>query len=216
MTYVAGVPGVGKTTAIREFCAGLGHNAIYMKAAIGEGTAWNLATSIMAGFAGHGQHFNTLAQARDMIGGVIGADRLLVIDEAQHLVQRNRRNNITGEAFGWLVDAAEDGGFDVAFCGDLTLSDHVRAKPRLSSRMRRPIIIRQVSEADVKAVAIGTGFETRECIQALHAIARLTGGLRNVENVLRIAQAFAGASLPNPQHLKAAILDLKLKPGGAR
>ncbi len=211
LTMVAGVPGVGKTTAIKEFCVELGHNAIYLKAAIGEGTAWNLATSIMAGFGGHGRHFfNTLAQARDMVRLSLGRDRLVVIDEAQHLVQRNRRNNITGEAFGWLVDVAEDGGFDVVFCGDLSLADFVRRTPRMHSRMRRPIVIQQVTESDVRTVASGTGFESRECIRALHAISRLSGGLRNVENVLRIAVGFAGSEAPNAMHLKAAITDMKL------
>lgn len=213
MTMVAGVPGVGKTTAIKEYCNDLGNDAFYLKAAIGEGTAWNLATSIITLFNGPGHHFNALSEAREIVRSYLGRNRLVVVDEAQHLIQRNRKSNITGEAFGWLVDVAEDGGFDVVFSGDLTLADHVRATPRMSSRMRRPVIIREVTEGDVQAVAEGTGLESRDCIRALHAIARLSGGLRNVENVLRIAVAFAGSEVPNAMHLKAAIADMKLGRG---
>jgi DNA transposition AAA+ family ATPase len=213
MTMIAGVPGVGKTTAVKSFCRQLGHDAIYIKAAVGEGTAWNLATTIMEGFHASNS-FNTLSQAHKLVGQYFGQNRFIVVDEAQHLIQRNRRNNITGEAFGWLVDVAEDAGFDLVFCGDLTLPDFVKSTPRMNSRMRRPILIRGVTERDVGAVVSDTGFETPECIRALQAISRLSGGLRNVENVVRIASSFAGSDEPGPEHLRAAIIDMKLDQRG--
>lgn len=209
MTMVAGNPGVGKTTALKALCGELSHDAIYQKAAAGEGTAWNFATAYMIRF-GEYNAFNTLAEARDILGRYTGERRLLVIDEAQHLIQRNRRNNITGEAFNWIVDVAEDHRFDVVFCGDLTLAHFVSASPRMSSRVRRPVIIKKASESDVRSVVEGTGFEAPECVRSLHAIANLTGGLRNVENVIRIARAFAGNDVPTAGHLKAAIIDMKL------
>lgn len=209
MTFVAGNPGVGKTTALKKVCSELGHNAIYQKAACGEGTAWNFAKAYMARFNWENS-FNTLAQARTRVGNMNGSGRLLVIDEAQHLIQRNRRNNITGEAFNWVVDVAEDYNIPLVFCGDISLVNFIKSSPRMSSRMRRPVVIEQVSEGDVRAVADGSGFEAQECVRALHSISKLTGGLRNVENVLRIALAFAGNDRPNAAHLKAAIIDMKL------
>lgn len=210
MTMIAGNHGVGKTTAVKEFCAGLGHNAIYMKAAAGEGTAWNLAKSYVMNFKYSTATFNTLAEARDVVGRMQGEERLLVIDEAQHLIQRNRRNNITGEAFCWIVDVAEDYKFDVVFCGDLSLVNFVTNTPRMLSRMRRPIIDPKVSENDIRKVVDGTGFEAVECIRSLHAVAGLTGGLRNVENIVRLAALFAGSDRPTAAHLKAAILDMRI------
>ena len=74
----------------------------------------------------------------------------------------------------------------------------------------RPVVIRQVSHADVAAVVDGTAFADARSIDALHAIARMRGGLRNVENVARIAALFAGDKSPGHEHLKAAIIDMKL------
>ncbi|PCJ05272.1 MAG: hypothetical protein COB16_16445 [Rhodobacteraceae bacterium] len=53
-------------------------------------------------------------------------------------------------------------------------------------------------------------------LQGVGAIARLKGGLRNVANVTRLAQLFAGTANPTPAHLKAAIQDMKLAPRGTK
>ncbi|WIY26401.1 hypothetical protein [Parasedimentitalea psychrophila] len=108
------------------------------------------------------------------------------------------------------------GGFDLVFCGDLQLPNAINAMPQLQSRMLRPVIVKEVSRADVAAVVEGTAFASERAIDALHAVARQKGGLRNVANVTRIAQLFSGAGNPTPAHLKAAILDLKLAPRGAK
>lgn len=42
-------------------------------------------------------------------------------------------------------------------------------------------------------------------------VAALRGGLRNVENVIRVSQMFAGGDVPDLSHLKAAI-----RPGNGR
>lgn len=78
----------------------------------------------------------------------------------------------------------------------------------------RPVVIRQVSRTDVAAIVEGTAFSDARSIDALHAIAKMRGGLRNIENVTRIAQLFAGNTKPNHKHLRAAIVDMKLSPKG--
>lgn len=213
MTMIAGAPGTGKTTAVRRFCHEEGHNAIYIQAARGEGTAWNFAKSLSALWYSR-PFFNTLAEARTTFASYIGARRVLVVDEAQYLHQKNRQTGQTGAAYEWLRATADEGGFDLVFCGDLALPNAIAAMPQLQSRMMRPVVIDQVSRTDVATVVEGTPFATPAGLDALHAIARLGGGLRNVENVTRLAYLFAGQEAPTLAHLKAAIVDMKLAPKG--
>ena len=214
-TMIAGGPGTGKTTAVRRFCEARGHDALYIQAARGEGTVWNFARAL-SGHWGHGvPHFNTHAEARFILAQHIGRNTLLVVDEAQYLHQRNRRTGQTGEAFEWLRAMADEGQFDLVFCGDLHLPRAIEAMPQLQSRMMRPVVIPHASRADVAAMVAGTPFETPKAIDALHQVARMKGGLRNVVNVTRIAQLFAGDGLPTLAHLKAAIMDMNLSKGGA-
>ena len=102
----------------------------------------------------------------------------------------------------------------MVFCGDLNLPRAIETMPQLQSLIMRPVVIKQTSRKDVAAVVEGTAFDTPATIDALHAIARLKGGLRNVENVTRLAQLFVGNASPTPDHLKAAIIDMKLAPKG--
>lgn len=218
MTMIAGVPGIGKTTAVQRFCEGLGHDAIYIQAARGEGTAWNFANALSSLWGRYSRpSYNCLSEARDVLAGYIGSDRVLVVDEAQYLNQRNGKTRQVGEAYEWLRATAETGGSKLVFCGDLTLIPAISTLPQLQSRMMRPVELREASRADVAALVEGTAFATDKAIDALHAIAGLKGGLRNVQNVTRIALLFAGDSQPTLSHLKAAIVDMKLAPkGGAR
>ncbi|WP_457650340.1 AAA family ATPase [Profundibacter sp.] len=214
MTMISGGPGIGKTTAIQQFCDSLGHDAIYIQAARGEGTAWNFAHAL-ANLWGYAKPtFNCLSEARDKIAKSIGKPRVLIVDEAQYLHQRNGKTGQTGEAFEWVRATADTGGFDVVFCGDLNLPNAINAMPQLQSRMMRPVVIKQASRADVAAIVEGTAFATEKAIEVLFLIAKMHGGLRNVENVIRLALLFAGSGHPRPEHLTAAIADMKLVPKG--
>lgn len=214
MTMIAGAPGTGKTMAVRRFCDGLGQNVVYIQAASGEGTAWNLAQSLASLWGYARPNFTCHSEAREKLASYIGKDRVLVVDEAQYLNQRNRKTGQVGEAFEWLRATADTGQFHLVFCGDMNLPGAIETMPQLQSRMMRPVVIKQTSRADVAAVVEGTPFAAPAAIDALHAIARMKGGLRNVENVTRIAQLFAGQDIPTPAHLKAAIIDMKLSPKG--
>jgi len=214
MTMIAGSPGIGKTQTIKRFCSHLGHDAVYIQAARGEGTAWNFAKALSNLWGYDGPTFNCHSEARNVLADYIGKGRFLVVDEAQYLQQRNGKTGQVGEAFEWLRATADTGKFDIVFCGDLQLPNAINAMPQLQSRMLRPVVVKEASRADVAAVVEGTAFANERAIDALHAIARLKGGLRNVQNVTRIAFLFAGQSHPALAHLKAAILDMKLPPKG--
>jgi hypothetical protein len=82
--------------------------------------------------------------------------------------------------------------------------------------MRRPVLIEGVKPADVEAIAVAAGFAMPDAIGMLTAVARQKGGLRNVENVLRLAGLFSRDGRPDLTHLKAAILDMKLAPKGGK
>ena len=215
MTMIAGAPGTGKTSAVQRFCEAQGDKALYIAAARGEGTAWNFAHALANLWGYSKPTFNCHAEAREKIAQSIGNTRVLVVDEAQYLHQRNRKTGQTGEAFEWLRATAETGGFDLVLCGDLSLPRAIADMPQLQSRLLRPVVVRQVSRADVAAVVEATAFCDPRSIDALHAIAKLPGGLRNVQNVTRLALLFAGTETPRPDHLKAAILDMKLDLKGA-
>jgi len=68
----------------------------------------------------------------------------------------------------------------------------------------------------VHAIAKAEGFADPAALRALEGVAGLRGGLRNVENVVRVAQMFAGGDVPDLSHLKAAISDMKLAPKGGK
>lgn len=214
LTMIAGVPGSGKTTAVKQFCDAQGHDAIYIQAARGEGTAWNFAKSLASLWGPSAPHFSCHAEARQNLAFMIGKRRILIIDEAQYLDQKNHNSRQNGEAFEWVRATAEQGEFHVVFCGDLNLPRAIGKMPQLQSRMMRPVEIKQVSRADVAVFMEGTPFTHPAALDALHAIARLHGGMRNVENVTRIAQLFAGDGAPTLAHIKAAIVDMKLAPKG--
>lgn len=143
-----------------------------------------------------------------------GKGRVLVVDEAQYLDQKNRKTGKHGEAFEWVRAAAEQGLFHVVFCGDLNLPRAIAKMPQLQSRLLRPVVIKQTSRADVAALVNGTAFANPAAVDALHAVARLKGGLRNVERVTECALDFAGDDAPTLAHIKAAIVDMKLSGEG--
>ena len=142
MTMIAGSPGVGKTEAIKRHCAQIGQDAMYIQAAKGEGTAWSFALTLASLWGYSAPRFNTLAEARLLLSRYIGERRLLMVDEAQYLHQKNGKTGQVGEAFEWIRATADMGRFDVVFCGDLTLVSAINVMPQLQSRMLRPVVIK--------------------------------------------------------------------------
>ncbi|WP_216665214.1 AAA family ATPase [Pseudoruegeria sp. HB172150] len=202
LTMIAGAPGVGKTRTLQQFCAREGQDAIYHSVAAGEGKPTGVATPLLSAFREKANGMSLFAM-RETLAAFIGRGRVVILDEAQYLEPQGAE---------WTRALAEAGGFDLVLCGDLNLQKIMIRAPQLQSRMIRPVVIRHASRADVACMAEGTAFGTEQAIDLLYAIARLKGGLRNVENVTRLALLFAGHDQPGLEHLKAAIRDMKLAP----
>ena len=216
LTMIAGAPGLGKSEALKHFAAQNGGSCIYIQAVRGEGTAWSFAHSLADQFGYGAADFRTVQEARIWLARFIGPNCMLIVDEAQYLDQRNKNTKKTGEALEWVRGMAETGDFPVVFCGDLALVTAVSAMPQLQSRMRRPVVVRRAGASDVQAIAQAEGFADPAALRALEGVAGLQGGLRNVENVMRVAQLFAGDQAPDLSHLKWAIKDMKLTPKGSK
>lgn len=215
MSYIAGASGIGKTIAAKRFCETLGHDAIYIEAARGEGTVWNFAKMLAGKWFGT-PHFNTHYDAREWFARSIGRGRLVVVDEAQYLYQKNRKTGQIGEAFEWIRAMAEMGEFDVVFVGDLTLPRSFSDMPQFAGRMLRERTIKHANKADVVALVAQTPFANPQAIEVLTTVAKLTGGLRNVNTAVQYATMLAADKQPTNGHLKAAIEDLALASRGGR
>ncbi|WP_172841046.1 AAA family ATPase [Rhodovulum sp. P5] len=221
MTCIAGIPGCGKTTTTKQYCKDLGRDGIYIDIASGEGTAWNFAKRLAHEWIDYAPslgRFNTLTEARMTLSSAVGKGSLLVIDEAQHLHQRNNKNGKKTEAFEWARALAEKGEFDLVFCGDMRLPAVLDDIPQLKSRMLRPVIVTEVSRADVAALVEGTPYAIGPAVDALHSVARMAHGLRSVEIAVSAALSSATGKGEHPTlaHLKGAIIDMKLAPKGGK
>jgi hypothetical protein len=211
-TMISGGPGTGKTTTITRFCERLGQDALLITAVEGEGKVSDFA-ELLKNMWGNFPYRRSLAETRVTLAEMIGPGKTLLIDEAQYLNQKNAKTGQTGAAFEWARGLADIGKLNLVFCGDLDLPRAIEAKPQLQSRMMRPVLIRHASRADVAAIVAGTRLDRVEFGDVLHGVAKLKGGLRNVVNVARTAQLFAGDGEVTLEHIRAAILDMKLGKG---
>ncbi|MDZ4392963.1 AAA family ATPase [Cypionkella sp.] len=216
VTLISGAPGIGKTETLLHSQRQDWDGSIYVSIAKGEGNPFHVASRILSQFGDSKTRGKGLDELRQVVGAYVGKRRILLVDEAQNLFQRHKLSATKGSSFGWLVAASEEGGFDLAFCGDLTLPSIFMEFPHLQSRMRRPVVVKSVSRADVSALAQQEGLSGRVEVDLLAAIAKLPGGLRNVENVIRMASIFAGREKVSGTHLKAAVDDLKLHQSGTK
>jgi DNA transposition AAA+ family ATPase len=111
-----------------------------------------------------------------------GRELCFIWDEAQHL---------TEDGLEWLRALCEAAVINLILVGDLRLQSLVGKIDQLSSRIVKPSIIAAVGKRDVSEIAKSQSITDPENIDLLYSIARLAGGLRNVENVLRLAGLYA-------------------------
>lgn len=208
---IAGAPGVGKSKAVWQFKY-RARRVVVHTAICGEGGIWNLANALCRNLEIEQPNGRNLAEARRKIAEEFGAEAMLIIDEAQHLVVRNGRGRDDWQAFRWTCDMAEESWLGLAFVGDLALRELQTVSPGLWRRCRRNIIT-QAPKPDVQLVAQQHGLADPKMAELLFRVSRASGGaLGAVSMACREAQAMAGDGAPGMEHLLAAIEDLRLLP----
>lgn len=215
VTMIAAAPGTGKTETLWHFKSQ--HRRCFICTAVmGEGGVWQAAREVMSVLELREPNCNDLRGARERIAEAVGPGGVLLWDEAQYLVQQNSKGRDNVDAFEWLRFAAEAGEFSLVFVGDLMLDGVVSDLPQLRRRLRRPVVIRRVSKADVRIFARARGLDDPRIIDALAAVAAAHGGLGDVANMIAHARDCADGAAVDLAHVLYAIEDLKLAPRGAR
>ncbi|MDT8857164.1 AAA family ATPase [Paracoccaceae bacterium Fryx2] len=212
---IAAAPGMGKTETLLHYLHGAKRTFLFTCVA-GEASPFSLAFGLMRSLELGEPNNCRMPAERLRIAEAIGTDGMLLVDEAQNLVQRYPKGGADYVAFEWLRETARDGCFPLVLCGDLKLLDAREYLPQLRSRIRRPVVVRRVPEADVQALAARRSLTDARIIEALYAVARHHGALRDVANVIDHASLFSGGERTELAHVLAAIEDLKLQPKGGK
>ena len=217
MSMICGVTGVGKTRALLHYLQTYGQSAMYLSVAKGEGNPDPLSTAIKAQFSAGGmpiKDWRNLTERRIECGQLIGPDRILLVDESQNLLQRNKATATKGAGFGWLSAMATEIGFDLVFCGNMTLPTIKADFPDLRDRMRWPVIIKASTRADVVAIARAMSIVEHAAVSLLVGVAQVHGGLRKVEDVVLGARPIFGSAVPTAAELKETVLRMGLDTKG--
>ena len=209
LTTIAGVPGCGKSEALKNYAGENAQTTELFSIVAGEGSIWDLDQIIMERYGIGAPNSRRMREDRLRIMEAVGPCKVLVFDEAQYLAKYNPRGGFNFDAFEWLRAMAEEAEFSVVFCGDLSLTETLSAVPQLRRRIVRPVVVRQVPEADVVAVARARGVTDGVVIDALVALARRHGGLSDVDRLLWHARDFDQGAL-NGRAVKAAMAYLGL------
>lgn len=213
LTMVAGIPGVGKSETLLRYVQN-NPEAIKLDIVAGEGKIWDLATSFMELFDMGTPNNRRMREERQRITEAIGADRVVIFDEAQYLANYNPRGGFNFDAYEWVRAMAEEGSFSVVFCGDLSLADTIGSVPQLRRRMVRPVVIRSVPKGDVVTFAEARGVTDATITDTLAAIAKRHGGLADVKRTLDHAAQRAGDRRIAASDVKAALQYLGLSTQG--
>jgi DNA transposition AAA+ family ATPase len=185
ISLVYGRAGVGKTLAITEF---IKQNVGVVYVAMREGD--NIKDSCARILSALGKKpKGTRAALMDMILDILGnTNRLLIIDEAQHLSSRAINN---------LRTLNDIGKIPILFAGSPEVYETIQDERYLDQISSRICPKREIKDKpsinDIQLI-----FEpynlNRKCIEALYTIACNPGVLRNMVMVYKMAVAFAAAS----------------------
>lgn len=199
MTLVAGAPGIGKTEALWSYFNQQRDTCFFYKATSGEGGVYNLACGLCEMLEIPRPKCTDLAASRRRLAERIGVSSLLIIDEAQYLVQRNLKRRDNPEALDWIRGVAEDGCFGVALVGDLSLRDAVKEMPQLDRRTHPRVVVEYVPQEDVEALCNAHGLTNAKIVEALARKARRLGGLGYVSEVLSDARDMSDTGTPKAE-----------------
>lgn len=199
ITLIAAAPGTGKTEVLKNFAAiqnaaridaegnYIFSNVFLHTAVAGEGSPWGLACQLADVWGFETPNSRRLDAARREIGKHVGPGGLLMIDEAQYLVQRNQRGKDSWDTMEWLRAEAAECGFSIAFCGDLALLEMQHLLPQLWRRVLecRPVVIKAVSRRDVEIFLNAKGMNDPEILNILFRVGRGGGGTRGCKRRLQ-------------------------------
>jgi hypothetical protein len=152
LTMIPGRPGVGRTAALRRFCAEAA-DAAYLSLAPGEDAPFHLAERLRTLFPEQGDFPINASNAwrRETLERWL-ADTSLTIcfDEAQN----------AGEVgLDWLRMVCEGAGIGAVFAGSLDLATLAGTMPQPVSRMARRCIVKNVTPQGVAAPAVAHGLD---------------------------------------------------------
>jgi DNA transposition AAA+ family ATPase len=204
---IVGPPGLGKTQTTRAYCADF--SAVMVTALGGRGWPKRVLQDILSQLAQSTQ--GSQSDLYDRLAATLGSDdRLVVIDEAQHLQT---------DSLEMLRQLHDQAPFPMVLVGNPDIAARLQTRKAAFAQIWSRVGVRcDLStaataahlEADVAAVAEAWGFGDERALALLWRLARQGGWLRTVARVCRVARDFAGGATPSFAHLEAAARTFEL------
>ena len=194
MGMIHGDAGVGKTYSIEHYAA-KHHNVIVITAGIDLSTPKAVVEEILSRLTKDFTYGSLSSMSRQVIQLLKGSDKLLVIDEANHLNYRAR------EVIRKIHDQAQIG---VVYCGSHDLYAQLHGKKdiiyaQLLSRIgvRRGLDRKTISMEDISLVFEQYVKLDDSCLNLLYQCAASEGGLRLAKKIYVLASTMAlGDNMP--------------------
>lgn len=190
---------------------------MYLSVAKGEGNPDAISTAIKAQFSAGGistKDWRNLTERRIECGQLIGPNRILLVEIAHNLYQRNKAAATKGSGFDWLKAMATEIGFDLIFCGNMSLLTIMADFPDLRDRMCWPLTFKATTRADVVAIVRAMGIVEQTAMSLLIGVANVHGGLRKVKDVILAAKLIFDTAVPTAAELKETVVRMGLDTKG--
>lgn len=175
VSVVYGDAGIGKTMAIQQYCKEYNSAVNITITAVYANISG--ATRLLARELGVKEK-NVTMMFEEIVSRLEGSDRVIIIDEAQHL---------TSKTIDYLRQISEFSRVGMVFVGNHTIIQNFEGKreddlSQLFSRigMNVPLTTGRLSKEDIKAIFEGLD---EECLEILFKISRTKYGLRGAVNV---------------------------------
>lgn len=199
MGLICGVAGVGKTLALEAY-QDEEPLAYKVDAAGGEADEKLLSEDLCRRFGVFGFENQSLNWRRHTLVSYVINIKVLILDEAQHY---------SLSALEWIRAVCEEAGCNLVFAGDAKLYAVAVCNPQIKSRAILPRLFTSTRAEDVLAVCKAFALDHGGIPKELQRVA-ISGGLREVRNVIEAATIYAEGKQPQIDHIRAAISNLEL------